>query len=415
LDAHAAGSPAAERLILIDPATGKPLSRLQTWLAIMVMLSGTTFVALVVTAVAPIMHLLAQHFGGGAEGKTVAYGLATVPSIGIMIGAPITGWMIERFGSRNFLLVILLVFGFSGSAGLYLDNLPVLIATRFILGVAAAGIVTATLIMIAEYFDPDTRARVLGYQASVGAISALLIILSAGPLAEWAGLRAPFALYLLAFPVFIAAAVAIPKRPAVELRRAAMAQASAWSALAAVWIPIAVITALFLGSFMPTLQVSFLLAVNGVLKPSNQSLVLAASALMVGAGSAMYGPLRHRFSDRTMLTICAALIGAGIVVMGLSHEAIQVAVGCGISGIGTGLLNPQANNMLISRAAPNARGRSAGLGYTARYTGDFINPVIVGPLAVAIGLHGAFVVVGGVFMAAAAIHLLFHRLTPASA
>jgi hypothetical protein len=30
-------------------------------------------------------------------------------------------------------------------------------------------------------------------------------------------------------------------------------------------------------------------------------------------------------------------------------------------------------------------------------------------------LHGAFVVVGGVFMAAAAIHLLLHRLTPASA
>jgi MFS family permease len=164
----------------------------------------------------------------------------------------------------------------------------------------------------------------------------------------------------------------------------------------------------------PTLQVSFLLAANGVLKPSNQSLVLAASALMVGAGSAAFGPLRHRFGDRAMLTLCAALIGAGIVVMGLSHEAIQVAVGCGMSGIDTGLLNPQTNNMLISTAAPNARGRSAGLGYTARYTGDFINPVIVGPLAVAIGLHGAFVVVGGAFVVAA-LNLLVNRAAPASA
>ncbi len=392
-----------------------PLSRLQTLLALVVMLSGTTFVALVVTAVAPIMHLLAEHFGGGGQGKTVAYGLATVPSIGIMVGAPVTGWVIERVGSRNFLLAILLVFGFSGSAGLYLENLPILIATRFILGVSAAGIVTATLIMISEYFDPDMRARVLGYQASVGAISALLIILSAGPIAELAGLRAPFALYLLAFPVFLAAAIAIPKRPAVALRHATLGQANFFSALAAVWIPIAVITALFLGSFMPTLQVSFLLAANGVLKPSNQSLVLAASALMVGAGSAAFGPLRHRFGDRTMLTLCASLIGAGIVVMGLSHEAIQVAVGCGISGIGTGLLNPQTNNMLISRAAPDARGRSAGLGYTARYTGDFINPVIVGPLAVAIGLHGAFVVVGGAFVVAAALNLFVNRSAPASA
>ncbi len=401
---------------MIDPASGKPLSRLQTWLAIMVMLSGTTFVALVVTAVSPIMHMLSDHFGSGGYGKTVAYGIATVPSIGIMIGAPITGWVIERVGARNFLLVILLVFGFSGSAGLYLDDIRLLVATRFILGVSAAGIVTATLIMISEYFEADMRARVLGYQAAVGALAALSIIMAAGPLAEWAGWRAPFALYLIAFLVFLAAAVAIPKRPARadRLPRAA-AQPDAWAALIALWVPIAVITALFVGSFMPTLQVSFLLAANGVMKPSVNSLVLSSSALMVGAGSAMYGPLRHRFGDRAMLALCATAIGAGIVVMGLSQGAIQVAVGCAISGIGTGLLNPQANNMLITRAGPNARGRAAGLGYTARYLGDFANPVIVAPLAVAVGLHGAFVVLGGAFVVAAMLSVAMNRAAPVSA
>ncbi|MBV8650237.1 MAG: MFS transporter, partial [Alphaproteobacteria bacterium] len=325
------------RLRLVDPATGAELSRLQTWLAIVVMLSGTTFVALVVTAISPIMHLVSDHFGAlGYDGKTVAYGLATVPSIGIMISAPVTGWVIERMGSRNFLLVILIVFGLSGTAGLYLDDLTLLIATRLILGVSGAGIVTATLIMISEYFDADMRARILGYQAAVGAIAALTIILTAGPLAEWAGWRAPFALYFTAFPVFFVAAIAIPKRPA-RYQRPAAAQAGAWSALIALLGPILVITALFLGSFMPTLQVSFLLKLNGVANPAIHSLVLSASALMVGAGSAMYGPLRHRFGDRAMLAFCALSIGTGIIVMGLSHEAIQVGIGCAISGLGTGL------------------------------------------------------------------------------
>ncbi len=409
------GSTTPVRLRLIDPVSGAALSRLQTWLAIVVMLSGTTFVALVVTAISPIMHLLSEHFGGGGLGNTVAYGLATVPSIGIMISAPFTGWVIERVGSRNFLLVILLVFGFSGTAGLYLDNLEILIATRFILGIAGAGIVTATLIMISEYFDADMRARIMGYQAAVGALAALTIILTAGPLAEWAGWRAPFALYLLAFVVFFIAAVAIPQRPARHLRQTAVAQVSAWQALVALWVPVAIITALFLGSFMPTLQVSFLLKANGVDHPSVHSLVLGASALMVGAGSAMYGPLRHRFDDGVMLALCAAFIGTGIVVMGLSHEAVQVAIGCGISGIGTGLLNPQTNNMLITRGGISARGRAAGLGYTARYGGDFMNPVIVGPLAGQIGLHGAFVVVGAAFLAAVAVDAVRRRLVPASA
>jgi MFS family permease len=409
-------APPAERLILVDPATGQPLSRLQTWLAIMVMLSGTTFVALVVTVISPIMHLVSEHFAdSGLDGKDIAYGLAVVPSIGILVSAPFAGWVIERVGSRNFLLAVLFVFGLSGSAGLFLDNVSLLIATRLVLGVAGAGIVTATLIMISEYFDADMRARIFGYQAAVGAVAALSIILLSGPLADWGGWRTPFALYLLGFVVFGVTLVAIPKRPRLR-QPTAVAQTGAWSALAAViWGPVLVITALFLGSFMPTLQASFLLKDLGVLKASNQSLVIATGALMVGFGSAMYGTLRHRFGDWAMLAICAACIGSGTVVMGFSQTAIEVAMGCAISGFGTGLLNPQANNMLITRAGPNARGRAAGLGYTARYTGNFTNPVVFKPLAMSAGLHPAFIIIGATFVLAALVSVVVRRAQPVAA
>ncbi len=39
----------------------------------------------------------------------------------------------------------------------------------------------------------------------------------------------------------------------------------------------------------------------------------------------------------------------------------------------------------IARATPEMRGRAIGLGYTARYSGDFINPLIVHPLGLAAG------------------------------
>ncbi|MDB5397276.1 MAG: transporter [Rhodospirillales bacterium] len=394
----------AERLILIDPATGTPLSRLQTWLAIIVMLSGTTFVALVVTAVSPIMHQLSDYFGQGGHGKEVAYGIAIVPSVGIMLGGPVTGWVIEKVGSRNFLLSILIVFGVAGSAGLYLDNVWLLIATRFVLGVSAAGIVTGTLIMIGEYFEPVMRTRILGYQGAVGAVAALTIILSAGQLADWGGWRAPFAMYLLAFLIFIAAAIAIPKRPLAEFRK--VKEVAPPGAIIALLPVITVITALFIGSFMPTIQISFLLADNGIMKPSTHSLVLGASALMVALGSAVYGPTRLRLGDRWTLRLCAGLIGAGIVVMGLARGAEVVALGCAISGMGTGLLNPQVNNMLITRAGRGARGRAVGMGYFARYAGDFLNPVVVDPLTRAFGIHIAFMLTGAAFVVGAASDLL---------
>jgi MFS family permease len=394
----------AERLILIDPATGTPLSRLQTWLAIIVMLSGTTFVALVVTAVSPIMQELADYFGKGGHGKEVAYGIAVVPSVGIMIGGPITGWVIERTGSRNFLLTILVIFGLAGSAGLYLNDLSLLIATRFILGVSSAGIVTCTLIMIGEYFEPVMRTRILGYQGAVGATAALLIILASGQLAKFVGWRAPFIMYLIAFLMFIAAAIAIPKRPLAEFRK--VKEIAPPGTMIALLPLIAVITALFIGSFMPTIQVSFLLADNGVNDPATKSLVLGASALMVGIGSAVYGPTRLRLGDRWTMRLCAGLIGIGIVVMGFGHDAMGVALGCAISGIGTGLLNPQTNNMLITRAGPGARGRAVGMGYFARYGGDFLNPVLVGPLTRTYGIHIAFILTGAAFIAGTAVDLV---------
>ena len=56
-----------------------------------------------------------------------------------------------------------------------------------------------------------------------------------------------------------------------------------------------------------------------------------------------------------------------------------------------------------------------GLGYTARYVGDFLNPVIVGPLAIAAGLHMAFVILGAAFIAAVLVDLTARRLMPAAA
>jgi len=388
---------ATEPFVLNDPLTGIPLSRVRTWVAIIVMLGGTTFMSLVVTAVAPVMHAMAEHFGQGGHGKLVAYGVATVPSIGIMIGGPVTGWVVERTGTRNLLIAILGLFAVAGSAGLYVDNVFVLVATRFVLGVTASGIVTVTLIMIGEYFSPEMRARMLGYQAAIGAAGALAIIQLSGRIADFGGWRAPFALYLLAIPMLLLA-LAIPKKASGPRVRTPSAP---FGAVAILWPILLLIVALFVASFMSTLQISFLLAADGVAKPSTQSNVLTAGALMVTVGSAIYGPVRRRLADRWSLRLSALLLGIGIVTMAASHAVLIVALGCAIAGLGTGLVNPTVNNMLITRAPPEARGRALGFGYTARYTGDFLNPVIVQPLTSAMGIHAAIMVVGGAFAAGA--------------
>ena len=95
--------------------------------------------------------------------------------------------------------------------------------------------------------------------------------------------------------------------------------------------------------------------------------------------------------------------------MGLSHTAVPIALGCAILGIGTGIANPLISDLIVARTTPEMRSRAIGLSYTARYSGDFINPLVMLPLAKAMGLHSAFLVVGGGFLAGVVVAVLWRQ------
>jgi MFS family permease len=391
----------AARLQLVNPATGAPLSAMQTWLAIAVMTFGTSFMSLVVVSLAPVLPEIGKHFGAG--GGDLARVIQVAPAFGTIFGAPVSGWIVERLGARRFLLWAFALFGLFGSAGLYLDDLTLLIASRFLLGISAAGIVTAALYIISEYFDGDARARILGYQSAVGGVAAMAIGPIAGLIAEAGGWHGPFSLYLLGFPFALITWFAFPP----DARRKAKAkQASGGGSILSLVPLLALVVVFFVGSYMSNVQIPFLLDEDGVTTPFLRSLVPSLSAGMVALGSATFGAIRARIGDRWTLRLAGGLMGFGIIFMGAVDTGVLAAIGCAISGLGIGIMNPQVNHLLISQAAPEARGRAAGLGYTARYIGNFLNPVVVKPLADMWGLHGAFVAIGAVFAAGTALDLV---------
>jgi MFS family permease len=258
--------------------------------------------------------------------------------------------------------------------------------------------------MIGEYFDVEARTRILGYQSAVGAAGAMLIGQAAGLVATFGGWRAPFALYLVAIPVVGIVAYAVPSNRSTarrSLRAASESKEKSASILRLLpLLPLlALVVLLFIGSYMSNIHVSFLLDDDGVSTPALRSLPLSVSALMVAVGSACYGSVRLRLGDRWTLRLCGALLGIGVITMGIAPTGEVVALGCGIAGFGTGIANPQVNNMLISASDPSIRGRAIGFGYTARYLGNFLNPWIVRPIAFAAGMHNAFIIVGAMFVA----------------
>jgi predicted MFS family arabinose efflux permease len=374
------------------------------WMALSLMLSGGVMLALVVAAMSPVAHDVAQYFAGSGDGDLIAQSIVTVPSIGIIIGGPLSGWAIASMGPKRYMLMALALFGAAGSAGLYLDSAVGLLVSRFILGLATSGIVTAMITMIGQYYSPAARARILGYQSSSGALAGVIVIKLAGWLGEYGGWRAPFALYLLALPVLL---LGVAYLPVVRIARSPVASVSsenaAGSGLLSLWPIYLTIIPMFIAVYMPNIQVSFLLRDDGVVSPSAQSNVILAGAVAVAVAAPFYGSAKRILGTALILMLCFLLQGAGIVAMGLMHRSAWTALGCFILGLGTGISNPLISDLIVARAAPELRSKAIGLSYTARYGGDFLNPWIMRPLASVIGLHRAFTVVGALFLAGVGI------------
>jgi len=398
--------------ILTDQAVGQhaTIEGFREWMAVIVMLSGGVMLGLVVAAMSPVNAAAAAHFASRSktDGDMVAQMIVTVPSIGVIIGGPLSGWAITRTGAKNFMLAALAIFGVAGSAGLYLDDAMALLVSRFVLGLATAGIVTAMITMISEHFTPEARARILGYQSASGALAGVGTIFVAGQIGQAFGWRAPFALYLLSFVPLVLGWIYLPST-ARAIRVAKQAVAVDMRQLVALWPIYLMIIPMFIAVYMPNIQVSFLLRDDGVVGPSVQSYVILTGAFTVAVAALCFGPIRRRISGPQILLACFVFQGTGIVIMGLSHAALPIALGCGVLGIGTGISNPLISDMIVARTTPQMRSGAIGLSYTARYSGDFLNPLIVHPLGLALGLHTAFVVVGGLFLAGVSVAAVWRQ------
>jgi MFS family permease len=366
-------------------------SRLHAAAMATALLSSGSLLALMYTAASPILSEMAARITPGQDGTVLAQMFMTMPSLGMMLGGLMSAWMVNGLGARRLFLLALFLYGLCGSAGLVIAHAGVLLAARFVLGMSAAAVATGATTLLAERYSEGVRARLIGFQSSIGAVTGLVSTLMAGAVAELAGWRAPFAFYLIAWLIAMIGAVSLTPRA----RRAS----SSPSALARVHLPwrrlwpvYALCVPLYAAVFMTTTQVPFLLRSDGVASPSVQAWVLAMASMWNAIGAAFYGRVRERIGAQRAFALSLALMAAGQAVLGLSHYPVLTAIGCVLAGSGAGLAVPHVPNMVLARAVEESRGRALGLMYSALFLGSFCNPLLVAPVAGLVGRHGALVV-----------------------
>ena len=346
---------------------------------------------------------LAGHFGDG--GLAMAGTIFTAPSLAIIFGAPLGGYLAERFGYRLTLLVALLVYGITGVAGLVTDGYGPLLASRLVLGLAAGTVMAIYLALASAYFEGTARAKVLGFAVACSAIVGALALYLGGLLVDLAGWRGPFALYLLGFATLFAAWATVkgPFQAPVRAARAAGGPGML-TVIAQLWPIYGVLLIISIGTFMPSAGGPFLLKANGIAAAKDQGAILSAGSTPAIFTAAAYGFARRWFSDWSLFILVPATMGIGLTAAVPMHAVALLVTTFVIIGLGTGFKAPVAGSILMASAPPNIRAAAGGLSFSCIFLGQFLDPPLIrlltGPLGM--DIHGAFLAIGAALILVAA-------------
>jgi MFS family permease len=382
-------------------------------MGLFVLLTAGGLASLISTALTPVLSTIAEHFGGGTTGALVAQNIVTIASIGVIIGGPLAGLSTRWFSIRTTLIASLIIYAVFGSAGMYLDSAPALLAARLLQGIGKVGVMITTAALVADCFEGPARAKFLGYRDAFLAAFGFFALNGSGMLADAAGWRANFALYLIALP--LVALVIWGQFPISEKTKADAANPSPVTdkrGALALWPIYLMAVGLYLLAYTLYLNLSFLLAEDGLKSGTLQGRILATSTVLHFIGSMFYGRVVEKVGASRIIIATLLVMALSDFTIGFANSTLWIVVGTGLAGLAGGYLQIYLTNLVLARAPAHLRSECVGYLYSAMFIGMFLDPFLATPLREAVGNHEAFLVVGGILLTSAVVLIVRRRLKP---
>lgn len=341
--------------------------------------------------IAPALPGLERLFAGDPNAALLTRLLVPAPSLSVAIFAPLAGIAADRLGRRRLLLFGVILFVLSGSAGLVLPDLPTIFASRLVLGVAVALIMTAQTALIGDYFTGDDRNALTGLQISARNLGGLVFILSAGWVATLSP-RLPFAIYALAAAFLPLMWLVIVDLPRLSLAGVNLADPSdeqgGWR------LPLALLVLLqgatnMIFFIMPT-QLAFFLDAQGY-----DSAIMTGSALGVlmlsGGGFALlYARIQRAVGYAGIFALGYGAMALGFLMLLLASTTAAIFAAVAAIGAGYALVSPGFVALALNLAPAQKRGLAGGILTASIFIGQFCSPLVSTPVIAGYGYGSLF-------------------------
>lgn len=358
----------------------------------------------------PVIPQLMGAFAGNPPEMVLL--ILSAPALMIAIFAPFAGQIADRVGRKNLLVGALVVYAFVGTAPVWLPtDLGLVLASRLLVGVCEAAIMTCCTTLIGDYFSGHTRNKYFGLQSVFTTISATIFILVGGILGGVFGWRTPFFVYAISLVVAVLVIVNIWEPTKTE---AALAAAAAQARAPIPWgmLALPLVVTLF-GGFAFFVVLAEPAVVYATLGLTDASAIgpISAAASIATAGTAFLFARLARLGAKVLLPIAFGAMAIGYVLVWLLADAGSlpgVIAGVLVASAGTGLLLPTLVSWSVGRIPFVSRGRSTGVWTSAFFLGQFVTPLVIGviqgalsvPVAVAVGVVGIVCAVVAIVLAA---------------
>lgn len=315
--------------------------------------------------------------------------IITIFSLAAGIFIPVIGYLSDRFGRKVIIIPALVIYGGAGilaGFGAIWDSYAVIIASRAIQGLAAAGTAPIAMALVGDLYDGGTESQALGLiEASNGAGKVLSPIL--GSLLMLIVWYASF----FAFPVFCALSLLAvlflikePKRDQKQELKKYLVKIGEIFKEKGRWL----ITAFFAGSLGLFILFGVLFYLSNILedKPYNidgvmKGLVLAIPLLGMVITSYTTGTLikKKGLLMRWLMNIGLVAMTVSLAATIFAFKNIYVFIGLlTISSIGTGLLLPCLNTIITGAVQKSERGMITSLYNSLRFLGVAAGPPLFG-------------------------------------
>jgi MFS family permease len=309
----------------------------------------------------------------------VKFVLLSVPALFIIIGAPVAGWMSDNWGRKSLLNASLLIFGLAGVSGYFAESFLFLFVGRAVLGLAIAGIKTATIAMVGDYFEGDERQKVLSWQGSATKVGGFAFMFLGGYLANFSW-QVPFLGYALAFLLLPSSLLVFRERlPKTATRSPKYVGDNAvpfWPC-AYVFVSATLASGLF---FVTPVQLPFYLTSTFDASPLQSGIAVGVGNTVGAIVALTYYRFKHHLNYVSIYAVIFLSMSAGYYVLTLMPTYATSLIAMIIGGIGFGLYIPNHSSWILAVVGQERRGYGVGIVTTAMFLGQFLAPIVAEPM-----------------------------------